>query len=395
MKRFKKLMSLLLVLVCLLGAAAGEQGEQNSERILLMTVDGVEVWFEDISNIAKQLYTYGYTNTMDDYIQALNYWLMSSVAAEVLAAPRAEELLGETYEELKAQYEEEFDYYISEYAESLYEEGDSDEAKAEKYQQALQEYASAGLERDSYTYRCLALDAMEMLLLDVIPDVEEEDIQELFKTYVEVDKGYFEGQVAMYEMYTMMYGYTSYYIPEGYRSVLHILLQPDDALINAYKDASEDEKEAARQALLDAVKDQLDEIYAALEDGARFEDLIVEYNEDPGMKNEQTLREGYPVHRDSLVYAQDFTDGAFSEGMDKPGDVSSPIVSEFGVHVMYYLKDIPEGAVELTDEIREELVSELQARARQDYLIEALKQCEIVYTDEYGKFITEANILQQ
>ncbi|MBQ4227901.1 MAG: hypothetical protein II697_06820, partial [Clostridia bacterium] len=326
----RTIVALLLVLALSLGLCLSNAEEQATapQPTLLMTIDDAEVWLSDIQNIAYQLYMYGYAESMYDYLQALDYWLMSSVAAQVLAGPKAEELLKDSYAQLKQDYETEFDSYVEEYAQSLFEEGDSEETKAAKRQQAIAEYAAEGLERDSYTYRSLALDAMEVLLADVIAQPTDEDIQALYDEYVATHKSYFENNVALYEYYTMMNGYDSYYVPAGYRSVLHILLDVEEELKTAYTSAAPEEKEAAGQAMIDANREKLDAIYLALEEGAQFQDLIAQYNTDPGMKDEATLQEGYPVHSQSAVYAQEFTDGAFSSEMQKPGDVSKPIPSQ-------------------------------------------------------------------
>ena len=37
--------------------------------------------------------------------------------------------------------------------------------------------------------------------------------------------------------------------------------------------------------------------------------------------------------------------------LEKVGDVSNPIVGQYGVHILQYLRDVPGGAVELTDEM--------------------------------------------
>ena len=50
---------------------------------------------------------------------------------------------------------------------------------------------------------------------------------------------------------------------------------------------------------------------------------------------------------------------SFYHGM-KVGDVSDPIVTQFGVHLLHYLRDIPGGATELTDTMREEIREALQ-----------------------------------
>ena len=141
--------------------------------------------------------------------------------------------------------------------------------------------------------------------------------------------------------------------------------------------------EAARQAILDSVKDTVDEINAKLEAGANFEDLILEYGTDPGMQSEENRTKGYAVHPSSIMFEQNFTAGAAA--LEKVGDVSDPIVSQFGVHILHYLRDIPGGAVELTDALKEELRADLKSEKVQaafDALQEKwVAESEVVWTE--------------
>ena len=68
------------------------------------------------------------------------------------------------------------------------------------------------------------------------------------------------------------------------------------------------------------------------------------------------LENGYEVHAEStMTWIPEFVAGAFSEKMQKPGDVSDPVVANYGIHILYYLRDIPGGYVEITDAIRTEI----------------------------------------
>ena len=80
------------------------------------------------------------------------------------------------------------------------------------------------------------------------------------------------------------------------------------------------------------------------------------------------LKNGYAVHKDTIVFMQEFTDGSFSEKMQKVGDVSDPVVTSYGVHILYYLRDIPGGVIEYTDEVRN-AVEEYCVASEQDALL--------------------------
>ena len=78
------------------------------------------------------------------------------------------------------------------------------------------------------------------------------------------------------------------------------------------------------------------------------------------------------------------------------GDISDPIVTSFGVHILKYVRDIPGGAVELTDEMKEELrASILNERANEKigaWIEQALAEAESVWTEagEDWKLVEEA-----
>jgi parvulin-like peptidyl-prolyl isomerase len=134
---------------------------------------------------------------------------------------------------------------------------------------------------------------------------------------------------------------------------------------------TEEMVEAARQAILDSVQPTVDEIKAKLKDGASFDDLILEYGTDPGMQDEATRKAGYPVHKDSILYDPAFTAGAVA--LEKVGDVSDPIVGQNGVHILHYLRDIPGGVVELSEEIHEEISDYLKSQKENQVIVEALE----------------------
>ena len=151
--------------------------------------------------------------------------------------------------------------------------------------------------------------------------------------------------------------------------------------------AEQDEaKKAAADAIVESLKDKIDEIYARLDNGESFESLIPEYGEDPGMTGD-TLQDGYPVHIDSTTYMQEFTDGAFSDKMLNVGDVSDPVVTNYGVHILHYVRDIPGGAVDMTDEMHESICDYLVQTA-QSAQIEAWRdELTVEYTDAYNALI--------
>ena len=89
------------------------------------------------------------------------------------------------------------------------------------------------------------------------------------------------------------------------------------------------------------------------------------------MLSETNLNNGYNVHMDSIMWDPAFTAAAFS--VDNIGDVSQPVVGSYGVHIVCYKRDVPAGAVELTDalaaQLQEELAQQVQTFIRINNLI--------------------------
>ena len=169
--------------------------------------------------------------------------------------------------------------------------------------------------------------------------VTEDAIQSAYETNVAASKERFEGDAAAFE--TALYsGKEVWYKPEGYRSILQILLP------------AEGDTDEARLESVQATVDAIDE---RLNAGESFQTLMAEYNNDVAFYDADFLTVGYQVHRDSVVWDEKFVAAAFSERMAQPGCWSDPIVSDAGVHILYYLCDSKSGAIEMTDAIHDAL----------------------------------------
>ena len=94
------------------------------------------------------------------------------------------------------------------------------------------------------------------------------------------------------------------------------------------------------------------------------------------------MESGYPVHEKSTVWGKEFAAGAFSEEMQQVGDVSKPFASKYGVHILYYLRDIPSGRVELDDRIRQSITAYITNQKRIEMLAEWAKDYDVIYNQE-------------
>ena len=233
----------------------------------------------------------------------------------------------------------------------------------------------------------------------------------------------YENDLDLYEQEILAGNNESFYTPEGYRAIKQVLLaypgEIDKALRNenarvnialqavaeaasavseaaltgdswddvagprAEYDAAVNELTAAKQAYnekrerltLPLIRDTVEAINAEIDAGIDIDSVINKYSTD---KNEQNLdKGGYPVHPDSKNWPPEFLEAAGK--LEKPGDLSGPVLTDMGIHILYYAADIPAGPHELTDEERQLL----NASALYYYQTQALEKLVADWTDEY------------
>ena len=128
--------------------------------------------------------------------------------------------------------------------------------------------------------------------------------------------------------------------------------------------AKQAERETAVEAGKAAIQATVDVILERIEAGEDFQALIDEYNEDTGMQNEPTATTGYYVCADSTMWLTEFRDAAMA--LENVGDVSEPIVTRYGEHIIRYESDVTPGAVafeELSDTLESEVLTAKQQEA--------------------------------
>ena len=121
------------------------------------------------------------------------------------------------------------------------------------------------------------------------------------------------------------------------------------------------QKTAAEEAAYAALQPVIEEIQAKLAAGEDFDALMKEYGEDTGMQNEPAKTNGYAVCEQSTNWVESFRDAAMA--LAKVGDVSEPVRSSYGIHLIKYVSDAVEGPVafdDVKDTIYESLLSTKQ-----------------------------------
>lgn len=328
--------------------------------------------------------------------------------AEELGIALIDEEIAECEEYAQASYQDSYD--------SAYEsaEGDTDELRAQNAEYSL---AAQGVSYDYY-YRQkewdLILTKVQENVMADAPQLTEEELElKLAEQAIADEQNYSENRKS-FETDMTDENVCVTWMPEGYRTVKHILLIPDAEVLDAYTAANsalstantelanlnseklqvsngeagedarteeeiqadidakkaeietlQDEKAACAEACIANVQDKVDAVYAELEAGESFEDVMAEYGEDPGMQEGVTMTRGYYVCAASEAWDYNFRNAAME--LKNVGDYSDePVVGSSGVHIIYYNSDVTPGAVAL-DDIREEFTASAQEEADNTY----------------------------
>ncbi|NLM85492.1 MAG: hypothetical protein GX171_02225 [Clostridiales bacterium] len=417
----KKLFSLVLALMMALALALPGLAETAAptEDPVLASVNGVNITKSQVANQIPVFLNNQFISDETDYRAVLDVLIRRQVLSKKIADMGFDKFNQDEEDSFLAEAQAQWDNAVNSYAE-YYQSADTEEAKAAARAQAEELFSSQGL-----TVELVAADVRNAAALDRMNDYllagytpTEEEVQAVFQEIGAMYRQSFENDIAQYEYTTQYSGQSSWYTPEGYRGIIHILLKADEALVQNYQTLSaafeeqqqtaevpvepvegeetappEPAKEAitqqmvdeARQAVLDSRKADIDMIYERLGRGESFLDLIKEYGEDPGMTVENNIANGYSVHSQSIIYDPVFTRAAFSEKMQQSGDVSDPVVGSFGIHILQYLRDVPSGLI-MTEAIRLEIEDYLRSM-KENQAYEAafegwLAQETVVYYDE-------------
>lgn len=365
------------------------------EDPVIFTFNGKEILRSQVVQRTAAYAQGGMISSDTAYREAIEYMIENQLVAEAKAADLG--LDQYTDEELEALKKEADDYYEQQLDALVkyYEEQNgaelSDEDKAEFREQLKEVWAEVGTTKESAEETHIFNQTRDRLLETMEVENTEEEIQAVFEEQVAKDQEQFADNVRAYEFYTYYQNYDVWYTPEGFRRVQQILLKVDEELTDAYEKAVDAQEgvEEAREAVLAAKQDTIDEIYEKLADGAEFKELMDEYSEDPE-RDEDMEENGYLVHPESAVWGAEFAEGAFSDKMQKVGDVSDPVVSEYGIQILYYLSDVPGGPVELTDEIHESIETYLTSQKRMDMLKEWASEYEVTYNEDELKALEES-----
>ena len=89
-----------------------------------------------------------------------------------------------------------------------------------------------------------------------------------------------------------------------------------------------------------------------------------EFGCDAALRDEPMRSEGYYVSDHSYINSVEYVEGSMM--LEQPGQVSSPLRSAFGVHLVQYIGDVTPGEVALTD-VRDAVAAEALKQKQEEY----------------------------
>ena len=392
MKHISRMLSLLLALVLLCTCAFAET---DASKPLAMVngrpVDITEAKAEyDYYSMLYTLYGYGEDMLAELRRDITNYYVQLELVFEQYDKLE----LGKDFdmEAMKAEALAAFESNVEGYKTYVQKDGKTEE-EIDKEAREMMEADGYGVdyfERTLYTQeRILAV--MEYYTADL--SVSEEDVRAYYDELVAADKTDFEANPAAYES-AVSNGETVLYVPEGFRAVKHILINLSEENVTRMRKleselasvnlalAQADADIAALTAQKTALEKEADEIFATIEgraqevldklaNGEDFIALMEEYGEDPGMEREPYKTEGYLVFADSAQWVTPFRDGAMA--LEKVGDVSQPVRTSYGLHIIRYEYDVVSGPVAYED-VQTALTNQLNEEIFNSHFDSLLKQ---------------------
>ncbi len=383
MKKIVRCLAVCLALLLML--PLGASARENTEG-LLATVNGSPIPVDEAyAEYEYYAYLYQMMGATEEDLAALKEEVARYYVDMFLLESEFDKLgLSIDEEEVALKAEQSYEETFADCLEYL-----TDEEKTEEEnRQAAEEYLSSqGYTRESVRESALTGARVNAVVEHYTADlkVTEEEVQADYERRLSEEQEAYDSDPLAYESAAES-GEIVTYVPEGFRRVKHILvllsdedqssmyelqdrlgeiedaLKADDADTEALN-AEKEEISAQMDELMATIQPKVEEIQQKLADGADFLDLMAEYGEDPGMQTEPYATEGYLVHALSEAWETAFRDAAVA--LEKPGDISEPVRTPYGLHLIRYEEAVESGAIPLED-VRDVLTGELLSEKKQN-----------------------------
>ena len=363
---------------------------EDGEPVVVAEFDGGELLSTEVIPAYNDMLTtriFAGHNAEDVAEETLNEVLVQLAGDKVMAA-RAEalgltELTDADLERINSQASQLWESQLNDYVAFV-----DPEADRETAAQRLAEEGGVTLESITGQLKqsWWAQKFYEYLVQDVT--VSDEEVQAHYDALLADQKADFSATPEDFE-YARTTGKAVVWRPEGYRAVRDILIPFEneadsykaESLLNDLEMIDEDpdalqKAQAELDALFAPLEKRAEEASRKLAEGASFADLMDEYGCSEALAEEPLRSQGFYITDTSYCNSLEYVQGAMM--LEQPGQVSSPLRSRFGLHLVEYIGDVPAGEVpfiEIEAAVRDDALSEKQtayyAQQRQQLLEEA------------------------
>lgn len=360
--------------------------DENTDPVVVAEFDGgqllsTEVIPEFNDQLTTQIFAgYSASEVADSVLQTV----LTYKAAEKLIALRAkaqglDQLTDEDRKEINSEAQEIYDGQVEYYSAFVAE----PEMTPAEVKSAAEAYMrdEEGITLESIVAELEADWPTQKFYEEIVKDVTVTDaeVEEYYREELAMQKETFTQYPEEFE-YSHTDGDLILYRLDGYRAVRDLLIPfaSDEDEIRAQElmdqisqldplsDAQRiQELEAELNPLFAPLEATAKEIQDKLQAGESFMALVDQYGSDEMMESEPVRSEGYYISDTSYLFSTEFIQGSMI--LERPGQVSSPLRSTSGLHLVEYLQDVVPGDVPL-EEVRDAVEAKaLEARQRAYY----------------------------
>jgi parvulin-like peptidyl-prolyl isomerase len=208
-----------------------------------------------------------------------------------------------------------------------------------------------------------------------LAEVTDEDVSTWYNESVTAQQAEMDADPAQFA--TKMNGNKiCVYVPEDTVAVKHVLITFKDQDLaevakQLYTDGETDKAMELLKGQIDELMPTMPDIQQRLENGESIDSLIDEFGEDPGMTSGTTATLGYLVGPSTTSYVKEFSDAALK--LTAVGDVSDPVATYYGLHVLQVIKIYKKGVVPF-DDIKDAIKTALLPTKQQQKFDELVEQ---------------------
>ncbi len=405
MKKILKIVlvaTLLFTMVTMTACANDDAGfslvsvdEEKANEQVVATVDGTDITKGEVINYLRKAAVlngapadYYFGEEMADQIEDIKLEVLNILIEEVTMKDKAAEFgldqfTAEELESFKADadmfinsIESSIEMQVVEEFTALELEVEGAEFDAEIQRRMDEWYDAFGGGKDdiieSFKIEEISNRIQEYVFKDI--DISEEEIKAFYDVSLLQQEEALKESPEMISYYEQM-GAVMVFRTQDIFNVRHILISFDEADSQLVNDANAqlmtcetpEEEEAVKAMLAPAYKTiepTILEVQAKIAEGADFGELVVEYGQDPGMASNP---EGYPVIEGEGKYVTEFEAAAIA--LTTPGQISEPVKTTFGVHILELVSIDKAGAIDYEDikeTMRLQLLNDAKAQAWQE-----------------------------